>query len=46
MIKDVKLEQLVTRVDDRGYLIEILRVTNEYFVKIEIFNISAINIIY
>ncbi len=33
MIKDVKLEPLVTHVDDRGYLTEILRITDEHFTK-------------
>ena len=33
MIKDVKLVPLETRVDDRGYLIEILRATDEHFTK-------------
>ncbi|HEY3490323.1 MAG TPA: dTDP-4-dehydrorhamnose 3,5-epimerase family protein [Candidatus Deferrimicrobiaceae bacterium] len=33
MIKDVKLENLVVRSDDRGYLIEILRATDPHFTK-------------
>ena len=33
MIKDVKLVDLVANVDDRGYLIEILRSTDEHFTK-------------
>jgi dTDP-4-dehydrorhamnose 3,5-epimerase and related enzymes len=33
VIKDVKLVDLVANVDDRGYLIEILRSTDEHFTK-------------
>lgn len=33
MIKDVKLIELVPHIDDRGYLIEILRSTDEHFTK-------------
>ncbi len=33
MIKDVKLVKLETHVDDRGYLIEILRASDEHFTK-------------
>ena len=33
MIEGVKLVDLVARVDDRGYLIEILRATDEHFTK-------------
>lgn len=33
MIEGVKLVDLVARVDDRGYLIEILRSTDEHFTK-------------
>jgi dTDP-4-dehydrorhamnose 3,5-epimerase len=33
MIEGVKLVGLVARVDDRGYLIEILRATDEHFTK-------------
>jgi dTDP-4-dehydrorhamnose 3,5-epimerase-like enzyme len=33
MIKDVKLVDLVPRIDDRGYLIEILRASDEHFTK-------------
>ena len=33
MIKDVKVVPLVAHVDDRGYLIEILRCTDEYFTQ-------------
>ncbi len=33
MIKDVRLTPLVTHVDDRGYLTEILRATDEHFTK-------------
>jgi dTDP-4-dehydrorhamnose 3,5-epimerase len=33
MIKDVRLEPLIARVDDRGYLIEILRATDPFFSK-------------
>ncbi len=33
MIKDVKLVDLVAHVDDRGYLIEILRANDEHFTK-------------
>ena len=33
MIKDVKFVPLVANVDDRGYLIEILRATDEHFTK-------------
>lgn len=31
MIKDVKLVSLEAKVDDRGYLIEILKNTDEHF---------------
>ena len=33
MIKDVKVIDLVPRLDDRGYLIEILRASDEHFTK-------------
>jgi len=33
MIKDVKVVDLVPRIDDRGYLIEILRASDEHFTK-------------
>jgi dTDP-4-dehydrorhamnose 3,5-epimerase-like enzyme len=33
MIKDVKLVDLVPHMDDRGYLIEILRASDEHFTK-------------
>ena len=33
MIKDVKVVPLVAHVDDRGYLIEILRSTDEHFTR-------------
>lgn len=33
MIKDVKVVPLAAHVDDRGYLIEILRATDEHFTK-------------
>jgi len=33
MIKDVKLVELVARVDDRGYLIEIIRASDNHFTK-------------
>ena len=33
MIKDVKLVDLEPRIDDRGYLIEILRASDEHFIK-------------
>jgi len=33
MIKDVKIVDLVANVDDRGYLIEILRSSDEHFTK-------------
>lgn len=33
MIKDVKLVQLVAHVDDRGYLIEIIRASDDHFTK-------------
>lgn len=33
MIKDVKLVNLVAHVDDRGYLIEIIRATDDHFTK-------------
>ena len=33
MIKDVKLVALLPRMDDRGYLIEILRASDEHFTK-------------
>lgn len=33
MIKDAAMVDLVARVDDRGYLIEIIRVTDPYFTK-------------
>jgi dTDP-4-dehydrorhamnose 3,5-epimerase len=33
MIKDVKLVDLEPRIDDRGYLIEILRASDEHFTK-------------
>ncbi|MBM3707692.1 MAG: dTDP-4-dehydrorhamnose 3,5-epimerase [Actinobacteria bacterium] len=33
MIKDVKIVDLLVNVDDRGYLIEILRASDEYFTK-------------
>jgi dTDP-4-dehydrorhamnose 3,5-epimerase len=33
MIKDLKLVDLVAHVDDRGYLIEILRSTDDHFTK-------------
>jgi dTDP-4-dehydrorhamnose 3,5-epimerase len=33
MIKDVQVVDLVPRIDDRGYLIEVLRSTDEYFTK-------------
>lgn len=33
MIKDVKLVQLVAHVDDRGYLIEIIRANDDHFTK-------------
>jgi dTDP-4-dehydrorhamnose 3,5-epimerase len=33
MIKDVKVVPLTAHVDDRGYLIEILRCTDEHFTK-------------
>lgn len=33
MIKDVKLVDLVPRIDDRGYLVEILRANDEHFTK-------------
>lgn len=33
MIRDVVYENLVTRSDDRGYLIEILRATDPFFTK-------------
>jgi len=33
VIKDVKKIDLVAHVDDRGYLIEILRATDDYFTK-------------
>jgi dTDP-4-dehydrorhamnose 3,5-epimerase len=33
MIEDVRLVELVANVDDRGYLIEILRETDDYFTR-------------
>ena len=33
MIKDVRVVSLTAHVDDRGYLIEILRSTDEYFIQ-------------
>jgi len=33
MINDVKLVKLETRVDDRGYLVEIVRATDDHFTK-------------
>lgn len=33
MIKDIKVVDLVPRIDDRGYLIEILRASDEHFTK-------------
>ncbi len=33
MISDVKIVELVPRIDDRGYLIEILRANDEHFTK-------------
>jgi dTDP-4-dehydrorhamnose 3,5-epimerase len=33
MIKDVKLVDLEPRIDDRGYLVEILRASDEHFTK-------------
>jgi len=33
MIKDVKVVDLVAHVDDRGYLIEIIRASDDYFTK-------------
>ncbi len=33
MIKDVRIVDLVYRIDDRGYLTEILRTTDEHFTK-------------
>ena len=33
MIKDVKLVELVAHVDDRGYLIEIIRANDSHFTK-------------
>ena len=33
MIKDVKVVPLIAHVDDRGYLIEILRSTDDHFTQ-------------